>query len=133
MGDRQVHQGDGEIIPLELDVTDKESIKKAVEFIKSRESKLDLLINNAGLASNKTDVSKGDTDVEGFSKDLFEDPMSNWEDTYRTNVFALYYTSVAFVPLLVKGNKEDKMHKVAKDFSPSIVSVYFTLLLHKLA
>lgn len=105
-----------------MDVTDKESIKKAVEFIKSRESKLDLLINNAGLASNKTSVEKGDTDVEGFSKDLFDDPMSNWEDTYRTNVFALYYTSAAFVPLLVKANKEDKMHKVAKDFSPSIVS-----------
>jgi len=119
----EVHAGDGEVIPLEMDVTDKESITAAVEFIKSRESKLDLLINNAGLASNKANVEKGDTDVDAFSKDLFEDPMSNWEDTYRTNVFALYYTSVAFVPLLTKGNHEDKMHKVAKDFSPSIINI----------
>ena len=49
-----------------------------------------------------------------ISKTLFENPMSNWEDVYKTNVFAYYYVSSKFLPLLVKANKADSMHKNAK-------------------
>ena len=43
----------GEIIPIEMDQNDKDSITRAFEHIKSKEKKIDLLVNNAGLASNK--------------------------------------------------------------------------------
>jgi NADP-dependent 3-hydroxy acid dehydrogenase YdfG len=54
----KVHANDhpdvsGEIIPIEMDQNDKDSITRAFEHIKSREKKIDLLVNNAGLASNK--------------------------------------------------------------------------------
>ncbi|KDN50545.1 hypothetical protein RSAG8_01043, partial [Rhizoctonia solani AG-8 WAC10335] len=47
-------QTGGEIIPLELDVTDKASIKNAVQVIQKNDGKLDLLFNNAGRSGPKS-------------------------------------------------------------------------------
>lgn len=123
---RQAHGGEkvaGEIIPLEMDQNDKASIEEAFEAFKQKESKLDLLVNNAGLASNKVDVAIGDKDVEAFSKELFQDDVSNWNDVYTTNVYGYYYVSAKFIPLLVKANKPDRLHKNSKDFAPNIINI----------
>ena len=39
------------IIPVSLDLTDDESIKTCVEYIIKRESRIDVLVNNAGYGS----------------------------------------------------------------------------------
>merc|ERR1712093_644540 len=90
----------------------------SVAEISSKESRIDLLINNAGTASTKVEVETGDKSVDEFSKTLFDAPMEDWDNTYRTNVFALYYVAAAFLPLLVKANKPDEMHKNAKNWNP---------------
>jgi len=113
----------GEIIPVQMDQTDKESIKKCVAEISSKESRIDLLINNAGTASTKVEVETGDKSVDEFSKTLFDAPMEDWDNTYRTNVFALYYVAAAFLPLLVKANKPDEMHKNAKNWNPAVINI----------
>jgi len=122
----EVHGGEkvsGEIIPIVMDQNDKESIQAAFKEISSKEKHLNLLVNNAGLASKKIDVATGDKDVELFSKTMLDAPMSDWEDVYKTNVFGYYYVSAAFLPLLVKANKSDPMHKNSKDFSANIVNI----------
>lgn len=113
----------GEIIPIEMDQNDKDSITRAFEHIKSREKKIDLLVNNAGLASNKVDVASGDKSVDEFSKKLFDNPLSDWEDVYKTNVYGYYYVSSKFLPLLVAANGADPMHKNRKDFHPNIINI----------
>ena len=126
----EVHGGEkvsGEIIPIVMDQNDKESIQAAFKEISSKEKHLNLLVNNAGLASKKIDVATGDKDVELFSKTMLDAPMSDWEDVYKTNVFGYYYVSAAFLPLLVKANKSDPMHKNSKGkmyfFSGTPVSI----------
>lgn len=112
----KVHGSDavsGEMIPIVMDQNDKDSIQAAFKEISSKESHLNLLINNAGLASNKVDVTTGDKDVELFSKTMFENPMEDWEAVFKTNIYGYYYVSAAFLPLLVKANKADSMHKNA--------------------
>jgi len=122
----EAHGGDdvpGQIIPIVMDETDKESIQAAFKEISSKEDKLDLLINNAGLASNNVDVASGDSDVKKMSEEMFKDPLSNWEDVFKTNVYGYYYVSAAFLPLLVKANKADPMHKNKKDWSANIINI----------
>jgi NAD(P)-dependent dehydrogenase (short-subunit alcohol dehydrogenase family) len=36
---------------------------------------------------------------------LFSETFSQWSDTFNTNVFAVYFTTVAFLPLLQAGKK----------------------------
>lgn len=122
----RVHGGEavrGEIIPIEMDITDKASIQRCVQEISKKEDRIDLLINNAGKPSEKVEVATGDESVEEFSKTLFDAPMEDWDRTFRTNVFSYYYVSAAFLPLLVKANKPDEKHKNAKNWDPSIINI----------
>lgn len=43
---------DGEIIPIVADITSKSEIERLVKEIEGKEGKLDVLINNAGIAGN---------------------------------------------------------------------------------
>ncbi|BFZ58609.1 hypothetical protein PYCC9005_005673 [Savitreella phatthalungensis] len=108
----------GELIPLELDVTDKSSILKAVEEIKNKERYLDVLVNNAGVTSTEqgpqsANVSGGsegkpekDDSAEVVSqKSIDKFSFDQWTDIYRTNVVSIYATTMAFLPLLEASSK----------------------------
>lgn len=99
----------GEIIPVEADVSKKEDIKKLVEFIKSKEKCLCILINNAGIAMN-TQQWEAKT-AEEMSKNLFDDEdetFEMWTDTYRTNVPQIYFMTSAFLPMLQNATETHK-------------------------
>lgn len=120
----------GRIIPLEGDITDKESILSIVSEVKARHGYLDLLINNAGIARNlyrhplpmptphsahqppspplspsPDHESSKTSGIKAFQNALWETgKIDDWEETFRTNVTAVYYTTVAFLELLHQGN-----------------------------
>ncbi len=115
---------------MEGDITDKENLLSIVEVIKARHGYLDLLINNAGIARNlyqhplpapiyhsphqppspplspSPDYASPKTpSIKAFQKALWETgTVEDWEETFKTNVTAVYYTTVAFLELLYQGN-----------------------------
>ena len=96
----------GHIIPLVADITSKEEIKRLVKEIESRESCLCVLVNNAGI-NTATQKPEGETGTD-LKKNLFEPESANFEDwatTYKTNVPQLYFTTLAFLPLLEKATE----------------------------
>ncbi len=77
--------------PVELDVTDLDSIRRAVDYIASRYAKLDTLINNAGIG------------VDMFTGlEPSQVPLEVWRTTYETNLFGVVAVTTAFLPLLHK-------------------------------
>jgi NAD(P)-dependent dehydrogenase (short-subunit alcohol dehydrogenase family) len=104
-----VHSKDiaGQMIGITADITDKKEIARLVKEIESKESHLDILINNAGIAGN-TQQTESKT-AEEMKKNLFDDESStldDWVNTYRTNVPPLFFVSVACLPLLVKATEK---------------------------
>lgn len=93
---------EGEIIPIPgHDVTSKDSIKKLVETIQSKEKCLCILVNNAGISTTSLQTESDST--KEMKKNLFEDDKStfdDWTSAYSTNVAAYYFTTTAFLPLL---------------------------------
>ena len=93
----------GQIVPLVGNIADKQDIKRLVEEISSKEKYLDILINNAGISgANQSPEGKS---PEEFSKNLFDAEnatFEDWENTYRTNVAQIYFTTTAFLPLIAK-------------------------------
>ncbi len=77
---------DGTVHFLVLDVTDEGSIHAAVQEIAERYGKLDILINNAGIALGVTSPS--------------EETVQNIRAVYETNVFAVVAVTNACLPLL---------------------------------
>jgi NADP-dependent 3-hydroxy acid dehydrogenase YdfG len=74
---------EGELIPIQMDETNVESIKKAYETISSKHDKLNLLINNAGLSSERADVSQAEKGPEAFKEALLKVPFDNWNEVVR--------------------------------------------------
>ncbi|KAF8742630.1 hypothetical protein AX14_003261 [Amanita brunnescens Koide BX004] len=102
----------GEIIPLPMDVTLKESIMNAKLIIQGREGKLHILVNNAGQVG-PTSPFLGDAssplrrDAESLGQALFDsESFENWADLYRINTFSLFFMTAAFMGLLEKGSED---------------------------
>src|SRR3990167_8404759 len=67
----------GKAIPLPLDVTDKDAVKKGVDELTARGEKIDILINNAGIARITP---------------VFEDKDTHdFEDIINTNLLGVWY------------------------------------------
>jgi NADP-dependent 3-hydroxy acid dehydrogenase YdfG len=76
-----------EILPLVFDVQDKEAVFSTFRQLPEDWKKIDLLINNAGLA---------------LGRDFFDEAsMDDWETMLDTNVKGLLYVSRAVLPYLV--------------------------------
>jgi NAD(P)-dependent dehydrogenase (short-subunit alcohol dehydrogenase family) len=100
---------EGEIIPIQGDVSSKEDIKRLYDEISSREKCLCILVNNAGVSGAKFS-SESETASE-MKKNLFdaeESTFEDWTSTYKTNVASNYFMTTAFLPLL---QKSSELHK----------------------
>lgn len=84
-------RGEGlDVRALPLDVTDTDSVRRAVDKVAQEFGRLDILINNAGVM------------VDDQTKKVSEQSLDAWRTTFDTNVFGLIATTQSFLPLLRK-------------------------------
>ncbi len=69
------------------DVKSLESLKKCAKYLMDTEGRCDVLINNAGVTRDKT---------------LQKMTQKQWEDVVNTNFMGVHYSTMAFIPLLLK-------------------------------
>lgn len=80
-----------EVLAMQFDVREREAAKKAVEFLKDRWAKIDVLINNAGLAL-------------GLDKE-YEGDFDDWDTMIDTNIKGLLNMTRFVVPAMVERNE----------------------------
>ncbi|GAA96778.1 uncharacterized protein L969DRAFT_90705 [Mixia osmundae IAM 14324] len=90
----------GKIIAVKADMRTKDSIATLVKEIESKESYVDLVIPNAGIAGPGLDPADDDAEEQG--KRLFDADYDEALNLFKTNVLGYYYLSAAFIPLLSK-------------------------------
>lgn len=73
---------------IKLDVKNKQEVEWAVNSLPDEWKKIDILLNNAGLA-------------KGLNK-IYEDDTENWDEMIDTNVKGLLYVTRAIVPGMVE-------------------------------
>ncbi len=76
------------IYSFKLDVRNPSEVEKAVGALPDEWKKIDILINNAGLA-------------KGYSK-IYEGKISDWEEMIDTNVKGLLYVTRQILPLMIE-------------------------------
>ena len=74
-----------------LDVTNYESVQTAVKLFKEHSSTLDVLVNNAAILRDKTDI--------------FNMPENLLPETLQTNVVGVLWVTQAFVQIMKKGGR----------------------------
>lgn len=77
---------------IQLDVTDADSIQRAVAQVEQQSGKLDILINNAGVVLESKPPSESDVDMI--------------RATYDVNLFGVINLTQAMLPLLRKGEEK---------------------------
>ena len=106
------------------DVTSKDDLEKLYKEISSKEKHIDLLsmfasvthkstymliapsaVANAGISGNKAEPSEENA-TELKDKLWKSEEFADWSDTFNTNVSAVYFTTVAFLPLLQAGTEK---------------------------
>lgn len=73
---------------LSFDIRQKDAVFQAIDSLKSEKINIDILINNAGLASGLSTVQEGDID--------------DWEKMIDTNIKGLLYISRAILPMMIQ-------------------------------
>ena len=97
---------DGQIIPLQGDVTSKEDIARLAKEISSKEGQLHILVNNAGISGDTVSTeSKSASEMKANMFDAKEATFDDWTNTYKTNVASVYFVTAAFLPLLQKSSE----------------------------
>ncbi|MFO7788950.1 MAG: SDR family oxidoreductase [Bacteroidales bacterium] len=84
-------QHNGRVHSLHFDVREKSEVDKAIASLPDDMSDIDILINNAGLASGLDPVQSGDTD--------------DWDKMIDTNIKGLMYVTRAVVPGMIQRKK----------------------------
>jgi NADP-dependent 3-hydroxy acid dehydrogenase YdfG len=80
-----------EVYLLNFDVTNEQEVNKAIDSLPLAWKKIDVLINNAGLASGLSRIQDGDT--------------SDWNKMIDTNIKGLLYVTKAVVPFMINQNQ----------------------------
>lgn len=79
------------VLDLQFDVRKREETQKILSSLDEKWQQIDVLVNNAGLASGLNSVQEGDID--------------DWEKMIDTNVKGLLYVTRCIAPMMIKNKK----------------------------
>jgi 3-hydroxy acid dehydrogenase / malonic semialdehyde reductase len=79
------------VLPLTLDVRKRKNVEDAINSLPDEWKKIDVLVNNAGLALGLEPVNTGNPD--------------NWDSMIDTNIKGLLYLTRAIAPLMIQAGK----------------------------
>ncbi|KAK4058238.1 hypothetical protein OIO90_000977 [Microbotryomycetes sp. JL221] len=112
----------GELIALPGDVSNKSSVAELVRNFKQHESRLDILVNAAGII-RADPVSAHPEDLDNFLDSMWSATDQSWSDSFSMNVSSLYFMSVGFAPLLHATFKANPSTDLNPHETPHIVNI----------
>ncbi|PLW93084.1 MAG: NAD(P)-dependent oxidoreductase [Marinilabiliales bacterium] len=86
-----IEEHDIEVLILPFDIRNRDEVNEAVNSLPQEWKDIDVLINNAGLASGLSTIQDGD--------------IEDWEKMIDTNLKGLLYLSRAIMPLMIERKK----------------------------
>jgi len=98
------------IIPLQGDVTSKESLQQVASTIKSQAGYINLLVNNSGISGPAiTSPSNTSQSAKEYAESFWaQASMEDFTKVFEVNVTGMFYTTLAFLELLDAGNEEGR-------------------------
>ncbi|KAJ5107099.1 Short-chain dehydrogenase/reductase SAT3 [Penicillium angulare] len=99
------------IIPVKCDVSSKESLDAAYEAIAAQTDHVDVLFANSGIMGPDMPMPKPKADgsmpsITEVRDQLYNVPMAEFTNVMDVNVTGVYYTVLAFLPLLEAANSK---------------------------
>lgn len=112
------------VIPIQCDVTSKSSLQEAVTFIEADAGYLNLLVCNSGIGGPQVKALKDDTTLEEWSSDNLALDFDAYVNTFAVNTASVWFTTMAFLPLLDKGNKKSNVQQTSQVIVTSSIAAF---------
>lgn len=113
----------GVIIPVQCDVTSKESLDAAYKTISDQTDYVEVLFANSGINGPRMNPGFNNPDgppsLEQVRETLYSVPMADFNNVLNVNTTGAYYTVLAFLPLLEAANKRRSAPQPGSPTSPS--------------
>ncbi|KAL6711394.1 hypothetical protein ACN47E_004328 [Coniothyrium glycines] len=114
----------GKIYPIKADVTSKSDLSAAVEHIENKSGYVNLLIANSGVTGPSLIGLDKNVSLTELRDVLFKWDSAEFNNTYAVNTTAVFYTVVAFLELLDKGNKAGNVEQKSQVIAVSSIGAY---------
>lgn len=105
----------GSIIPIQGDVTSKDSLQAAADQIQKEHGFINVLFANSGIIGVSAASSGLPTDrtptVKEFKDAMWKPSIEDFSQAAHVNVSGVFYTALAFLELLDEGNKRKNVEQ----------------------
>jgi len=113
------------IIPIVGDVTSKAALESIVSIITEQVGYINVLIANSGTLGPQSSIPvTAISSVADFQKAYGEGGFEEYADTFRLNAVAVWFTIVAFLGLLDKGNKKGNVFQTSQVIATSSIASF---------
>ncbi|KAI5464797.1 hypothetical protein BGZ63DRAFT_350208 [Mariannaea sp. PMI_226] len=93
------------VIPVQCDVTSKASLEETAAFVEKDAGHLNLLICNAGIAGPQVKQITPETTLDEWVDQNWAHGIDSYVQPFTVNTAAVWFTTMALLKLLDKGNK----------------------------
>ncbi|APA08613.1 hypothetical protein sscle_04g033830 [Sclerotinia sclerotiorum 1980 UF-70] len=115
----------GNVIPIVGDVTDKEVLASIVSRIESEVGYINLLVANSGMAGPQaTQIPTASSSLSEFTAAYGSPSVSDVVKTFELNTVAVYFSVMAFLDLLDKGNKKGNVSQTSQVIATSSITAF---------
>jgi len=111
----------GNIIPLEGDVTSKDSLKSLADHIGRETGYINVLIANSGIGGPQHSNLTRESSLEEFQSTLWNATFEDYTQTFAVNASAVFFSVLAFLPLLHAGNKQGNVEQKSQLIATSSI------------
>ena len=111
----------GNIIPLQGDVSSKESLQSVVDHIKQDMGYVNVLIANSGVPGPQHSNLTPESSLEEFQSTLWNTPFEEYTQTFAVNDAAVFFSVLAFLPLLHAGNEKHNVEQQSQVIATSSI------------
>lgn len=117
-------QKHGNIRFFQADVTSKADLSRAVDYVAQESGHVNLVVANSGVTGPSVRGLSTGASLTEFRKHLLDADFNEFNNTFAVNTTAVFYTVVAFLDLLDKGNKAGNVEQRSQVIAVSSAGAY---------
>ena len=114
----------GNIIPLQGDVSSKDSLKSLADHIRQEIGYVNVLIANSGISGPQHSNVTRESSLEEFQSTLWNTSFEEYTDTFAVNASSVFFSVLAFLPLLHAGNEKGNVEQKSQVIATSSVASF---------
>ncbi|KAI1070891.1 hypothetical protein NW752_002523 [Fusarium irregulare] len=112
------------VIGVQCDVTSKSDLQNAVSQIEKDAGYINLLVCNSGIGGPQVKPVTPETTMEEWAKSNFDTDFNEYVNTFAINTASVWYTSMAFLGLLKKGNEKANVDQTSQIIVTSSIAAF---------